>query len=163
MSGGIADILDASTGNCATSASNPTIPVPFAVDKTVSCPSPSPCTNNYYVDTIGSLTLSLSKYAAQSAETIAVGGNATLGCKSEHYKLSIIYSSNGWLLDPQYYIVAASLSATAAPDNSTPTTKYLSYSWTYVDPAAVSTPPSNSFYTYFSYLWTPLRQKFGLA
>jgi hypothetical protein len=67
MSGGIADILDASTGNCATSASNPTIAVPFAVDKTVSCPSPSPCTNNYYVDTIGSLTLSLSKYAAQSA------------------------------------------------------------------------------------------------
>lgn len=86
-----------------------------------------------------------------------------MGCKSEHYKLNILYSSNGWLLDPQYYIVAASLSATAAPDNSTPTTKYLSYSWTYVDPSSVSTPPSNSFYTYFSYLWTPLKQKFGMA
>jgi hypothetical protein len=163
MSGGIAGILDSTTGSCTTSASNPAITLPFAVDKTVSCPSPSPCTNNYYIDTIGSLTLSLNKYAAQSTETVSVGGKAALGCKTEHYKLNILYSSNGWLLDPQYYIVAASLSSTTAPDNGTPTTKYLSYSWTYVDPSSVTTPPSNSFYTYFSYLWTPLKQKFGMS
>lgn len=163
MTGGIAGILDSTTGNCATSAANVAITVPFGVGKTVSCPSPSPCSSSYYIDTIGSLTLAINKYAAQSTDTVSVGGDATLGCNAESYTMNILYSSNGWLLDPQHYIVGASLSAKGTPDGSVPTKKYLTFSWTYVDPETVSSPPSNTFYTYFSYLWTPLKQKFGMS
>lgn len=86
-----------------------------------------------------------------------------MGCKAQTYTLNILYSSNGWLLDPQYYITAATLSAAGTADGSNPSSKYLSVVWTYVDPSTVSSPPTNSFYTYFSYLWTPLKEKFGMS
>lgn len=163
MTGGISGILNSVTGNCATASTNPSISIPFGVSSTYSCPSPSPCNSSYYIDTLGSLNITINKYAFQSTDTITVGGNATMGCKAERYTLNILYSSDGWQLDPQYYVLAASMSAAPTPDGSNPTSKYLTITWTYVDPSTVSTPPSNSFYSYFSYLWTPLKQKFGMS
>jgi hypothetical protein len=163
LNGGIAAILDSTTGNCATSASGSSITIPFGVGQTFSCPSPSACTNIYYIDSLANITLSLNKYALPLSDTVTVSASNMLGCNASSYTLNILYSSDGWLLDPQYYIAGASLSATPTPDASIPTAKYLSVTWTYVDPASVSTPPSNSFYTYFSYLWTPLKQKFGIS
>lgn len=161
MVGGIGNILNSATGNCATSAGVLT-DVPFAVDRTFSCPSPSPCSNSYYIDTLGNLSLTINKYASQSIEAITASSNISLGCKAETYTLNILYSSDGWVLDPQYYIVAASLTASPTADGTDPTTKYLSLKWTFVDSSTVSNPPSNNFYSYFSYLWTPLKQKFGM-
>jgi hypothetical protein len=163
MSGGIAAILDSTTGNCATSASGSAISLPFAVSQTLSCPSPSACTNTYYIDSLSSLNLTINKYASQSTDSVSVSASNTLGCNASSYTLNILYSSNGWVLDPQHYIVGASLTTTPTPDASIPTNKYLNIKWTYVDPTTVSAPPSNSFYTYFSYLWTPLKQKFGIS
>jgi hypothetical protein len=164
MSGGIANILDTLTGICSTSSSGSAISIPFNVKKTVSCSSPTPCTSNYYIDTLSNLSLTINKYAAQSSDVITVINNFTPNCSTtESYTLTILYSLDGWLMDPQYYIVSASLSATATPDNTAATTKYLQIDWIYVDPSTVSAPPQNTFYTYFSYLWTPLKQKFGMS
>jgi len=69
----------------------------------------------------------------------------------------MLYSHNGWSLDPQYYIIGAMLSDKGTSDGSNPTKKYLKIDWLYVDPTNVTTPPSNNFYSYFSYLWTPLK------
>jgi hypothetical protein len=96
MSGGIAGIVNSATGNCATASTNAAISIPFAVDSAFSCSSPSPCSSSYYIDTLGSLNLTISKYASQSTDTITVGGNATLGCTAETYTLNVLYSSDGW-------------------------------------------------------------------
>lgn len=162
----ISGISDTTTGVCATvagAASNAAISVPFNVKKTVSCSSPTPCASSYYIDSLSNLSITLNKYASQSTETITVGKSISVDCKAESYTLTVLYSVNGWLLDPQYYIVSALLTASPTPDKTDPSTKYLTFDWIYVDPEMVSTPPQNTFYTYFSYLWTPLKQKFGLS
>lgn len=160
----IASIIDSTTSNCATSSSGSAISVPFNVKQTFACSSPTPCSSNYYIDTLAANnSLTINKYASQSTETITVINNAaSVGCLAETYTLTIFYTVDGWLLDPQFYITSAVLTAVAAPNNGTPSKKYLSYEWRYVDPSSVSNPPQNTFYTYFSYLWTPLKQKFGL-
>lgn len=72
--------------------------------------------------------------------------------------LNILYSEAGWVLDPQYYILAAKVS-TQTPINILVSRKYFSVNWIYVAPDEISSPPTNYFYQYFSYLWYPLKSK----
>ncbi len=159
-------IGDPTTGTCHTTSTGSTLSLLFGQSATYSCRSTSPCTTSYYIDSLIKSSISIQKYASQSTDTITVSGTSSgkNGCTYESYNLQILYSYSGWSLDPQYYIVGATLSGQNSSDNSTnPSKKYLSVSWIYTDPQSVSTPPSNFFYTYFSYLWTPLKQKFGLS
>lgn len=84
-------------------------------------------------------------------------------CSSERIQLNLIYSRVGWDLDPQYYVAGGSLTTLPTPDSTDPIQKFLEINWIYVDPNTVSTPPTNTFYTYFNYLWTPLKNRFGIA
>ena len=159
-------IADPTTTNCyAAGAAAGTISILFGESATYRCQSPLPCTNSYYIDSLLSTTITIQQYASQSTTTITATGttNNITDCNYATYTLEIIYSYDGWELDPQYYIVGAKIVPSFNPDTPTsPTTKYLTISWVYVDPKTINTPPSNNFYTYFSYLWTPLKQKFGI-
>ena len=157
---------DPTTGACYTTSTGSTLSLLFGQSATYSCISASPCSTSYYIDSLIKSSISIQKYASQATDTITVSGTSsgTNGCSYESYNLQILYSYSGWSLDPQYYVVGASLSGQTSADNTTnPYKKYLSVSWLYTDPQSLSTPPSNFFYTYFSYLWTPLKQKFGLS
>lgn len=165
MSGGIFSVTNPTDNNCvnvANSVTNGKISVPFGVNAEFQCSSPNPCSSSYYIDSISQISLTLNKYASTS-DTVTLGGTSSTNCAIETYTVNILYSYNGWQLDPQYYIAAAYLTTSTSPDTATPTSKYLRFNWLYVDPSSVSSPPQNSFYTYFSNLWTPLKQKFGIS
>lgn len=92
-------ITDPSTGNCyAASSATGTISVLFGQANTYRCTSSSPCSNSYYIDSLLTKTITIQKYAADSTETITVGGTAAglNGCKYESYSLEIVYSYDGW-------------------------------------------------------------------
>ena len=136
----------------------------FGQDAVYRCQSASPCATSYYIDALLTTTFTITQYADQSTTTITVSGTgAATNCNYESYTLEVIYSYGGWELDPQYYVVGAKLIPSFSPDSPTaPTTKYMKVKWVYVDPKTVNSPPNNLFYQYFSYLWTPLKQQFGL-
>ena len=165
ISPSISTIANPTTGACLTTSSGSTLSLLFGQPVTYSCTSSSPCSISYYVDSIIKSSISIQKYASQSTDTITVSGTSSTAdsCNYQTYNLQILYSYSGWSLDPQYYITGATLSGQKSADTTAnPPKKYLSVSWIYTDPESVSTPPSNFFYTYFSNLWTPLKQKFGL-
>jgi len=136
ISPSIFTIGDPTTRTCYTSSTGSTLDLLFGQSATYSCVSPSPCSTSYYIDSLIQSTISIQKYAFQSTDTITVIGTSsgTNGCKYESYNLQILYSYSGWSLDPQYYIVGASLSGQTSADNSNPSKKYLSVSWVYTDP-----------------------------
>lgn len=153
-------IQNPSTGTCYTTGSNlSTISMFFGLNQIFSCVGSSSCSNNFYIDTILQSSWSIQKYALNSTDNITVTGTGksfNTSCNSERIILNIIYSQDGWELDPQYYITGASMTTVSSPENTT-TNRYFQINWIYADPSTVSTPPSNTFYTYFSYLWTPLK------
>jgi hypothetical protein len=130
-------IGDPTTGTCHTTSTGSTLSLLFGQSATYSCRSTSPCTTSYYIDSLIKSSISIQKYASQSTDTITVSGTSSgkNGCTYESYNLQILYSYSGWSLDPQYYIVGATLSGQNSSDNSTnPSKKYLSVSWIYTDP-----------------------------
>jgi len=129
------------------------------------CRSADPCNSSYYIDSLPNRTIKFNKYALSSSEVVQLDGTGSLStdCKNELYEINLLYSYSGWQLDPQYYISSAYLSKRTTTDSTDPTKKYLSFKWIYVDPSSVVTPPTNTFYEYFSSLWTPLKQKFGIS
>ena len=82
-------------------------------------------------------------------------------CNSQQIVLNIIYSTGGWTADSQNYIVGAEITTVASSDSYW-NKKYFKVNWIYVDPSSITTPPQNNFYQYFSYIWKPLREYFGV-
>lgn len=159
-------IGDPATGTCyVTGAAAGTTTLLFGESATYRCESPTSCALAYYIDSLLTSTITIQQYASQSTTTVAVTGTSpNTNCNYEGYTLELVYSYNGWELDPQYYVVGAKLIPSFNPDvQVAPATKYLTVSWVYVDPKTITTPPSNNFYQFFSNLWTPLKQRFGIA
>jgi hypothetical protein len=88
-------------------------------------------------------------------------GSSINTCSSQQIVLNVLYSTAGWTVDSQNYIVGAELTTLASSDSSW-NRKYLRVNWIYVDPSVISNPPENKFYQYFSYIWKPLREYFGV-
>ena len=157
MSGGIGSI-QATDGSCMTSAGSD-LYLNFGVNQSWSChASTNPCAGSFYVDTLAAGTLDLKKYAT-GTEAVNIVGLTENSCSKQSITLNIVYSSAGWLLDPQYYIMGAVVTLSSGPD-PTWTQKYFNVKWLYADPSTISSPPTNSFYEYFSLLWQPLQTRF---
>ena len=88
----------------------------FAVNQTYTCVvANDPCSASYYVDTLASQTLRLSKYATGS-ESIGIDGINENTCSKQTVTLNILYSRSGWVIDPQYYIVGSIFTSASGPD-----------------------------------------------
>ena len=104
----LSNIADAS-GNCAVSATS-SVPILFGQNEVYSCISSNPCASNLIVDSLAKQSnLKIFKWAKGSNDTVLVGGtgSAVNTCSTQMIVLNIVYSSAGWQLDLQNYIIGA--------------------------------------------------------
>lgn len=67
-------------------------------------------------------------------------------------------------MDPQFYILDSKITGKKSSNlNADIAMKQLRVKWIEIKPSEIVSPPSNNFYTYFQYLWLPLRSKFYKA
>lgn len=149
VSGGIYSITDANQ-NCVTNSSvNPSssLNIKFGINETFTCFTSTPCSSTLYIDQIPlASSFKPSKYAQPTTEPANIAAISS-NCNIESYTFHILYSYSGWVMDPQYYIIGSTFTATQSVNPIR--MKQLNVKWIKVEPSQVYTPPTNYFYTYF--------------
>ena len=140
----ILKIMDAS-GNCvqaANSNSSSTVDILFGQNTVYSCIASDPCSNGLYIDQIAASSFSIKKWARGSDSTVAVAGTgpSVNTCQAQQIVINILYSTAGWVVDPQNYIIGAEITTKPAIESNW-NRKYLKINWIYVYPNTISTPP----------------------